>query len=95
MSVLAFITRGTAVDDTDLVTVHPEVSCGVPRCACGFSVVGARASPSTATYPRGVVGDDGKETGDLGVARREGGREGRVVYDKSLNGVVLLDNGVC
>ena len=95
MSFLAFITRGTAVADTDLVTVRPTLACGVPGCDCGFSVVGDPTANSTAASPRGEVGDDGKETGDIGVACREGDREGRVGYDKPLNGVVLLDGGVC
>ena len=95
VSVLTFITRGTAVADTYLVTVRPAVAFGVPGCACIFSVFGAPTAPSTAAFPRGEVGDDGKETGDLGVARREGGTERQVGYDKPLNGVVLLDGGVC
>ena len=45
--------------------------------------------------PRGEVGDEGKELGGLGVARREGGREGLIGYDKTLNNVVLLDDGLC
>ena len=44
--------------------------------------------------PRGEVGDDGKETGNLSVARRKGGGEGRVGDYKPLDGVVLLDGGV-
>ena len=95
MSVLVFITRVTAVSNTDLVTVRPAVACGVPGCDCRFSIVSATAAPSSTASPRGEVGDDGKETGDLGVARREGGREGRVEYCKSLDNVVILDGGVC
>ena len=95
VSILAFITCGTAVADRDLVTVRPEASCVVPGCDCGFFVIGATATPSTAASPQGEVGDNGKETGDLGVARLKGGREGRVGYDKLLNRVVILDGGVC
>ena len=95
VSVLAFSTCGTAVADTDFVTVRPAVAFGVPGWDCGFSVVGATAAPSSAASPRGDVGDDGTETGNIGVARREGGREGCVGYDKSLNGVVLLYCDVC
>ena len=94
MSVLAFTTCGTAVANTDIVTVRPEVACGVPGCDFGFPVVGVTAAPSSAASPRGEVGDGGKEMGDLGVARREGGRDRRVGYNKSLDGVVLLDGGV-
>ena len=74
VSVLAFIARSTAVANTDLVTVRPTISYGVPGCACGFTVVGATTSPSTSASPRGEVGDDGKELGDLSVTCREGGR---------------------
>ena len=69
MSVLAFIACGTAVADTDLVTVRTAIGYRVPGCACGYFVVSAPASPSTAPSLRGEVGDGGKETGDLGVAR--------------------------
>ena len=62
---------------------------------CVFFVGGATAASSSAASPRGEVDDDGKETGNLGVARREGGREGCVGYDKSLDGAILLDGNVC
>ena len=91
MPFLAFVTYGTAVADTDLVNMSPAGACGFLGCACDFSVVGASAAPSTATSPRREVGDDGKETGDLGFMRREGGKEGRIGYGKPLQGVVLLD----
>ena len=45
--------------------------------------------------PRGEVGDDGKEPGNLGVPRPVGGGERRVGYDKPLDGVVLLNGRVC
>ena len=70
MSGLAFIARGTAVADTDLVTVRPAISYGVPGCTCEFSIVGAPTSPSTAATLRVEVGDGGKETANIGVARR-------------------------
>ena len=59
-----------------------------------FFVVGATAVPYSAAPPHGEIGDEGKKTGNLGVARGEGGREGCVGYDKSLKGVVLLDGVV-
>ena len=51
VSILAFIARGTAVAYTDLVSVRPTIAYGFPGCACGFSVVGAPAVPSTAAPP--------------------------------------------
>ena len=51
MPVLAFIARGTAVADADLVTVCPTISYGVPGCSCGFSFVGAPSAPSAAPSP--------------------------------------------
>ena len=93
--VLTLIARSNAVADTDLVTVRPTLAYGVPGCACGFTVVDATTGPSTAAYPCGEVGNVVKEPGDLGVARRKGGREGRVGYDKPLHNVVFLDGGVC
>ena len=74
--------------------MRPSVACGVPGWFCGFFVVGATAAPSFAAPPREEVGDYGKETGNLGVALREGVREGCVGYDKSIDGVVILDNCV-
>ena len=94
VSVLALNTRGTAVAGTDIVTVCLEVAFGVPGWFCGFLVVGVTAAPSSAASPCGEVGDDVKEAGNIGVARREGGREGCVGYDKSLKVVVLLDGVV-
>ena len=95
MSVLVFSTRSTAVADTNIVTVRPAAACGVPEWFCGFFVVGATDAPSSAVTPRGEVGDDGKDTGNLGVGGREGGRDGCVGYDKSLDDVVTLGSGVC
>ena len=51
-------------------------------------------APSSAASPRGEVGDDGKKTGNIGVARCKGGRERCVGYEKLLDGVVILDGGV-
>ena len=93
VSVLAFNTRGTAVAGTDLVTVRLDVACGVPGWFCGFLVVDVAAAPSSAASPRGEVGDDGKETGNIGVARREGGREGCVGYYKSID--CFFNGGIC
>ena len=95
MSVLAFSTCGTDVANTDLVTVSPAVACVFPGWGCGFSVVGATFASSYAASPSGEVGDDGKDTGDLGSACRKGIREGCVGYDKSLDVVVFLDGGFC
>ena len=75
MPVLALLSRSTDVAETDLETVRTTIADGVPGCACGFTVVDATAALSDAASPRGEVGDDGKEPGDLGVARRKGGKE--------------------
>ena len=80
--------------DTNLEVVSPTIAPGVPGCTGGFTVVAASAHSATAS-PRGEVGDYGKELGDLGVACCEGGRERRVGDDKSINGVILMEGGVC
>ena len=92
MPVLALLTQSTAVANTDLEAVWPIISHGVPVCTGGFDIVIATTSASAS--PRGEVGDDGKEPGDLGVTRRKGGGEGQVGDDKPVDGVILLDNGV-
>ena len=94
VTVLVLIAHSTAVVDTDLETVFLTIAYGVPGCACGFTLVDAPPFPSTPPSPRGGVGDDGKETGNLGVASRKGGRDGQVGDNKPLNSVVLLDGGV-
>ena len=47
----------------------------VPGCDCGVSVVSATAAPSSSASSRGENGNDSKETGNLGVVRREVVRE--------------------
>ena len=91
MPILTLISRSTAVANKDLETVRPKIAYGLPGCTCGFTVGDATAAPSAAAFPRGEVGGDVKEPVDIGVTRRKGGREGRVVYSKPLNGVVLMD----
>ena len=94
MPILALLTRSAEVDDTDLEDVQPTIAHGVPGCTGGFDIVAAAATTSTVAVPHVEVGDDGKEPGDLGVARREGGGERRVRDDKPIDGVVLMDGGV-
>ena len=95
--VLALLARSAAVTDTDLEAVQPTIDHGVPGCNGGFDVVVAATSAATsAAAPLcGEVGDDGKDPGDLGVARREGGKEGQVGDDKPLYGVIIMDGRVC
>ena len=95
VSVLALISHITGVADTDLVTVCTTIPYGVPGCACGFTVFDATTAPCTSASLRGEIGDDGKEPGDLGVARRERVREEQVGDDNPLNGVIILEGGNC
>ena len=57
--------------DTDLETVCPTISYGVPGYTCGFSIDDATAVPCATASPHGEVGDDGKEPGNIGVATDE------------------------